>query len=102
MVGRCWKCEGKKKKVTRHHIYGKRGLCGLKHDSDLPLIVFLTWLGSPWDDINIMFWCERIVPLCRKCHDEFHLLFTKLLRKCDDIESEEPLREFLEVKNHVK
>lgn len=98
MVARCWKCGGKKQKVTRHHVYGKDGLCGLRHDSDLPLVVLLTWLGIPWDDIDLMFWIEHIVHICRKCHDEFHILFTNLIRKCDDLESEESLRQFLEVR----
>ena len=102
MVGRCWKCGGKKRKVTRHHVYGKDGLCGLRHDSDLPLVVFLTLLGIAWDDIDLLFWSDHIVPLCRDCHDKFHLLFTRLMMKCDDMESEVPLREFLEVKDHVR
>ncbi len=94
-VCRCWKCGGKKQKVTRHHVYGKKGLCGLHHDSDLPLIVLLAWLEKPWDELDLYFWRDEIIPLCRKCHDKFHILFTGLIKKCDDMESEEPLRRYL-------
>ena len=96
MVGQCLKCSGKRQKVTRHHIFGKKGLCGLEHNSTLPLMVFLSWLGKPWDDIDVMFWNNKIVPLCSECHKKFHIFFTGLINKCDDIGSEEPLKAFLE------
>ena len=92
------KC-GSKKKITRHHISGRKGLCGLKYDSDIPLVVFLIWIGYEWDEIDLFFWREEIVTLCRKCHDDFHILFTKLMRECDDLESEEPFKKFMEVNN---
>ena len=92
---RCEKC-GEKKKVTRHHIYGKYGLCGLKYDSDLPLRCFLAWVGVPYDEIDIAFWENPFAELCRSCHDDFHILFSKLMKECDAQESEEPLKKFLE------
>ena len=92
---KCWKC-GSRKRVTRHHVFGKIGLCGLSHNNKLHLVVLLTWLGVDWDDIDIMFWDRKIIDLCRKCHTDFHVFFTKLMLKCDAIESEDPLREFLE------
>lgn len=92
---RCEKC-GEKKKVTRHHIYGKYGLCGLRHDSSLPLECYLAWIGEPYDEIDLLFWNDSFANICRSCHDEFHIIFSKLMRECDAMQSEEPLKVFLE------
>jgi hypothetical protein len=101
MGKRCWKC-GTKKKITRHHVYGKYGLCGLSPRSKKPLNILLAWLGMEYDDIDIMFWKFEIIPLCRKCHDKFHIFITKMLRKCDSMESEEPLIKYLEGQNEQR
>ena len=98
MARKCWKC-GSKKKITRHHIYGKNGLCGLPYTSNIPLKVLLCWMGKHWDDVDIIFWDMEIIDLCRKCHDSFHIFITKLLLKCDSMQSEEPLRNLLEEYN---
>ena len=85
MVKKCWKC-GTKKDITRHHVFGKEELCGLKHDSSLPLIVLLLWVKRDCDMLDLMYWEHDIVPLCRKCHDKFHILFTKIARSNKDID----------------
>lgn len=94
MVKRCLKC-GSKKRPSRHHIFGKKGLCGLPYDSKTHLTILLTWIGVAWDELDIVFWENKIIYLCRKCHDEFHIFLTKLLKECDDLESQEPILSYL-------
>lgn len=91
----CYKCSSRKN-LSRHHIYGKYGLCGLKTESDLPLRVFLTWTRTIHDDVSVMFWATPIIHLCRECHDEFHILFSALINKCKQSNSDRPLEKYLE------
>jgi len=98
MVKKCWKCETKKN-ITRHHVFGKQKLCGINYDSSLPLIVLLLWIKRDFDMLDIMYWEKDIVPLCRECHDEFHILLTKIARRCGDETNEDTILELLEVNN---
>ena len=95
---RCAKC-GSKKNISRHHIFGKKGYEGLKYDSKLPLLVLLTWLGWKHDEVTILFWKTELMDLCRDCHDEFHILFSRLIKQCDALQSGEPIRKYLEEKD---
>jgi len=100
MHKRCSKC-GTKKNITRHHIFGKLGYNSLKYDSKLPLLILLAWLRWNHDEVTILFWNSKLINLCRGCHDEFHLLFSQLIKECDITQSEEPIITYLE-KIYVK
>ena len=95
---RCSKCK-KKTKITRHHIFGKRGYSALEYDSKLPLLILLAWLEWEHDEVTILFWKTEFIGLCRTCHDEFHILFSRLIKDCDIFQSGEPIRMYLEEKN---
>lgn len=95
---RCKKCGGKKK-ITKHHIFGKTGYHNLRYDSKLPLLILLAWLERRHDEVTILFWKPESTFLCRDCHDEFHMLFSRLIEECDIIQSGEPVRKYLEEKN---
>jgi len=96
---KCWKCKTKKN-LTKHHVFGKYGLCGLTYDATQPLMVLLSWLEYEYDDLDLMYWNKEKIPLCRHCHDNFHILFTKILNRCDEMESELPLWEFIGSKSY--
>ena len=95
---RCAKCGGKKK-ISRHHVFGKKGYDGLKYDSKLPLLILLIWMEVEYDEVTILFWTTEIIDLCRDCHDGFHILFSRLIKECDARQSGEPIRKYLEEKN---
>ena len=95
---RCSKCR-ERKKLTRHHIFGKHGYRTLRYNSKLPLLIYLAWAGRQHDEVTILFWEKKITHLCRVCHDEFHILFTRLIKECDATQSGMPIRNYLEEKN---
>lgn len=91
---RCAKCEGKRE-ITKHHIFWYDIQYNLKYDSKLPLLILLGWLERKHDEVTILFWKTEQILLCRKCHDKFHILFSRLIKECDIIQSEEPIRKYL-------
>jgi hypothetical protein len=95
---KCVKCE-KKKNLTKHHIFGKSGYHDLIYDSKLPLLILLAWLERKYDEVTILFWKPGSMLLCRKCHNEFHILLSRLVKECDITQSGEPIRKYLEEKN---